>query len=164
MFVGLPYQGQHAHFLRLVDMTEATADNDGDGLSDLSDPDDDNDGLPDAWETANSLSPTDATGDNGPDGDPDGDGATNYEEWQAGTDPNDPNDVLSIVNLTNLGPNMEVQWDAVPDYNYAVETLEHLTDGDWQQVYFGTAYSSLESLIQASGVETTRAYRVRVKP
>ena len=49
--------------------------------------DSDNDGMPDAWETANTLNPAsvaDATLD------PDNDGAKNRDEWRAGTNPNDP--------------------------------------------------------------------------
>jgi hypothetical protein len=50
----------------------------------------DGDGLPDAWESAYSLNPTDPTGDYGADGDPDGDGFNNREEYLAGTDPRRP--------------------------------------------------------------------------
>lgn len=54
--------------------------------------DSDNDGLSDAWETANGLSPSDdgsVDPDNGPDGDPDNDGTTNAEEFANSTDPQD---------------------------------------------------------------------------
>lgn len=47
-------------------------------------PDVDGDGLPDFWEELHGLDPTDATGDNGPDGDPDGDGIINVQEYAAG--------------------------------------------------------------------------------
>lgn len=50
----------------------------------------DNDGLPDAWEIANGLSPTDPNGDNGAAGDPDNDGLSNLGEYQAGTRARDP--------------------------------------------------------------------------
>ncbi len=50
--------------------------------------DTDGDGLPDAFETANLLDPTDATGDNGADGQRDGDSLSNLEEFNLGTDPN----------------------------------------------------------------------------
>ena len=54
--------------------------------------DQDGDGLPDAWETANGMDPTDDDSDGDGtldcDEDPDGDGYTNLEEYLAGTDPN----------------------------------------------------------------------------
>ncbi|MCX6875418.1 MAG: hypothetical protein NTW21_16670 [Verrucomicrobia bacterium] len=45
--------------------------------------DTDGDGLPDWWETQYGLAPNDATGDNGADGDPEGDGLTNINEFNA---------------------------------------------------------------------------------
>jgi hypothetical protein len=62
-------------------------DFDGDGDPNETDPDDDNDGMPDDWEAqyAPTLNPLidDAQED------PDGDGVTNYNEFQSGTDPTD---------------------------------------------------------------------------
>jgi Bacterial TSP3 repeat len=76
-------------------------DSDGDGLSDaeeiggnfgvVTNPtlrDTDGDGLLDFWELSNNLNPTDPTGNNGADGDPDNDGASNLVEQANGTDPN----------------------------------------------------------------------------
>ncbi len=60
-------------------------DTDGDGIKDRSDPDDDNDGLPDTYENGyaflDPLNSTDATQDQ------DSDGLTNLQEYQAGADP-----------------------------------------------------------------------------
>jgi hypothetical protein len=61
-------------------------DTDKDGIGNHSDPDDDNDGMPDEWELQNMLNPfvDDSTDD------PDGDGWSNIKEYEGGTDPNDP--------------------------------------------------------------------------
>jgi len=47
----------------------------------------DSDGLPDAWELQYSLDTTEPLGDNGTEGDPDGDGIRNIEEFLAGSNP-----------------------------------------------------------------------------
>ena len=68
------------------DPTE-TVDTDGDGIGDNADPDDDNDGMPDSFETATGFDPLDPAD---ADADADGDGFTNLEEFEAETDPHDP--------------------------------------------------------------------------
>jgi len=56
----------------------------------------DEDGLPDWWEKQYGLDPLDATGDNGADGDPDGDGWTNLEEFINGTNPKETDGGLPL--------------------------------------------------------------------
>ncbi len=51
--------------------------------------DSDHDGLPDAWEEEYGLNEYSADGDDGPAGDPDGDGVSNLDEYKAGTNPRD---------------------------------------------------------------------------
>lgn len=60
-------------------------DTDGDGTADVTDPDDDNDGMPDGWEIDNGFDPLDAADASL---DHDVDGLTNLQEYQGSTDPN----------------------------------------------------------------------------
>jgi nitrous oxidase accessory protein NosD len=53
------------------------------------DRDSDDDTLPDGWEVANGTDPNDPTGINGPNGDVDGDGITNFEEYMTADTDND---------------------------------------------------------------------------
>ncbi len=77
-------------------------DTDGDGLNDGEEavagtdpliPDTDDDGLPDGWEVTYTMDPLDDGTidiDNGPEGDPDEDFLSNFEELLRGTDPRNP--------------------------------------------------------------------------
>ena len=67
-------------------MVTVLIDTDGDETPDISDSDDDEDGMPDTWETNNALNPLDAADASL---DSDGDGLTNLQEHQRNTDPND---------------------------------------------------------------------------
>ncbi len=71
-------------------------------------PDQDGDGLPDAWETAHGLNPRIGHGINGAAGDPDHDGLSNIDEWANGTDPQ---------NADTDGDGLPDQWE-----------VENLTD------------------------------------
>ena len=68
--------------------TDESPDTDVDDLPNFVDPDDDNDGIPDAVESAAGLDALDAAGDMGASGDLDNDGITNIDEYLQGSDIN----------------------------------------------------------------------------
>lgn len=96
------FNPENRGFAELISFTDDDADNiadlidncpnpntnqfdlDSDGLGDVCDPDDDGDGMPDIYEVVNGLNPRNSSDRNG---DLDGDGFTNIEEFEFGSDP-----------------------------------------------------------------------------
>mgnify|MGYP002622450529 CR=1 FL=1 len=80
-------------------------------------PDNDADGMSNAFETLHGLdrdSPKDAALDN------DGDGADNLSESIAGTDPNDRGSVFRVIDLTDSPASLSVTWPSVSGRDYEV--------------------------------------------
>ncbi|MCC6698800.1 MAG: FG-GAP repeat protein [Candidatus Hydrogenedentes bacterium] len=71
----------------ILDSVETAADTDSDSTPNFLDLDSDGDSLPDEWEVAWDLDPLVSTGTDGIEGDGDGDGYANAEEYTNGTDP-----------------------------------------------------------------------------
>ncbi len=78
------------------------ADNEEDGVGDVCDADDDNDGMTDEFEEANGLDPFDPSD---AEEDSDGDGVSNQEEFENGGDPNVDDTPPSITPPLNLRVN-----------------------------------------------------------
>ncbi|MCL4179237.1 MAG: lamin tail domain-containing protein [Verrucomicrobia bacterium] len=91
--------------------------------------DQDDDGMPDAWEISNNLDPGFA-GDASLD--PDQDGATNLAEYRAGTDPHDPASVLKLE-VKGLPPNqLRLRFAAVAGLQYELQSSDLQSPGSWQ--------------------------------
>jgi len=107
--------------------------------------DSDGDGLPDAWELAHFGSLV-----FGPNDDPDGDGATNLQEYLAGTDPNDPTSVLAITSYTTTpaGTSTTLTWRSVMTRNYLIE----------QSLDLKSWFDSGLGVIAPAGLTTTDAF------
>ncbi len=91
---GMPISWELEHGFDPNDPSDASADPDLDGLTNLEEyqagtlprnADSDSDGMPDGWEVENGLNPTSLSDR---DDDPDGDSLGNYDEYIAGTSPN----------------------------------------------------------------------------
>ncbi|MCH7227511.1 DUF1800 family protein [Haloferula sp. A504] len=164
---GMPDDWENAHLLDPSDPTDATLDPDIDGLNnrdeffagtDPNDDDSDDDGVDDGEEIRQGSSPTsgdsipawfhftgtpdDLDGDGLSDAwtmwaggtpraalaDDDGDGMTNLEESEAGTDPDDPNSRLDLAALRH-GNDMVLDWPDIRGKAHVVEFSESL--GGW---------------------------------
>jgi hypothetical protein len=101
----------------------------------------DSDGLPDAWEQARF-----GTLNYGANDDPDGDGLTNWEEWQAGTDPLQAGSAFAAQQGAAEPTGFRLRWASVPGKSYDIEFKDEMLPGDW---------NSLTSNIPANAGTTT---------
>jgi hypothetical protein len=135
----------------------------------------DDDGLPNGWEQAHGLDPLSSVGDNGPDGDPDHDGFTNLDEYQAGTDPQNFNSTpLQFTSIVPQGNNVLVTWLTTGGKTNVVQFTNGTANGS-----YSNNFSDLSPVIVPDGVGLTstnyldvggatnfpaRYYRVRLVP
>jgi hypothetical protein len=114
--------------------------------------DTDGDGLPDAWETANGLDPTDPNDANR---DTDGDGISNRDEYLAGTYAFDPSDGFRLDLVEQTGNGSTLEFFAVRGRTYTFQASTNLLE--WTPVTFRTqAGGSLQSNYPASEHKTLR--------
>jgi len=125
-------------------------------------PDADGDGLPDFWENQFGLRADSSTGDDGPDGDPDGDGFTNLQEYLAGTNPRDSNSLLRISRLIT-GPQI-ISWQSVPGKSYQVLSTPDITFSFDPISPSVTATSTNTAFTNVAPLGSKQFYRVLVQP
>ncbi len=89
------------------------------------------DGLPDDWQ-GQYWGPNPSTWP-APQADSDGDGASNLQEFLAGTDPTDPNSVLR-VQLVSTAQGAQLRWNSQPGLMYQVQVSQTLGVSSWTNV------------------------------
>jgi hypothetical protein len=125
-------------------------------------PDTDGDGIPDPWERLHfsSLTTANATTDW------DGDGATDLQEYLAGTNPRDTNDVFAVVTLTHTPGATLLQWSYEASRCYQIEYSTNLSaSSSWTPYVSGNENVLGWHTLYFPDNNTRRFYRVRaVRP
>jgi hypothetical protein len=67
------------------------------------------------------------------DADPDGDGANNWQEYVAGTNPLDATSVLKFLPAISSGSAFTLQWPSVVNKNYSVQSCSS-AGGAWSTI------------------------------
>jgi len=128
----------------------------------------DDDGLPDTWEVAGGLDPTRASGDDGPDGDPDGDGLGNIDEFIADTHPSDPESALEIVRLKFEAGGLRLTWRGGQLATQYLQLRAGLdaTGTSWQVIHTNLPPTPItNTIVDAGATNQSLYYRLRaVKP
>lgn len=146
----------------LPDLKTLTADYDiaenssGSGTG-VTNPDSDNDGMADAWERTYGL----AVGSNDSGGDLDGDGLTNLQEYQLGTNPKSGTSFFkaTLSAAPSTPGTYQLTWNSVPGKTYIIEWSPDLTTPFVaQRTVTATAATTTESIINSGA---TGFYRVR---
>jgi len=119
------------------------------------------DGLPVPWLLANfGTTNVDANAD------PDHDGMSNAQEYQAGTDPNNVNSVLRITagSFSPGGTSASITWNSVPTRFYYIQKTLGLTNGTWADSGLGIIPPAAGSSTMDGFADTNapaRFYRVK---
>lgn len=124
----------------------------------VSNPDTDLDGIPDWWELANGTNPNlnDAALD------PDHDGMTNQQEFQAGTDPKNGASYLKVNQIIAGASTVTLEFQVVADRSYTVLFKDGVDDVLWHPLAHinPSAGSHSQTVVDPNPTNATRFYRL----
>ena len=125
------------------------------------------DGLPIAWLLAN-FGTTNVNAN----ADPDGDGLSNFQEYQAGTNPNDAKDSLRItasgVSFVGGNDSDTLVWNSHPTRQYRVQQTTNLISATWMDagiLLSPDSGTNTTRTLQFAGPASQRFFRIQaIKP
>ena len=91
--------------------------------------------------------------------DSDGDGASNLQEFLAGTSPKDPNSVMR-VQLVSTGQGTRLSWNCQPGFIYQVQVSDNLSAGSWTNIGAPRFAAGMNDSTLTGGVGAAAYYRV----
>lgn len=124
----------------------------------------DDDGLPDTWEASYQLSALSSAGNDGPEGDPDGDGYTNRQEYLNGTNPKDPASWLRVSVGFGGGPYANLLLAAPAGQRFRIEARDSLLTGSWVAIGEVTTQANGVALLGSYPAQAGERYFRVVKP
>ena len=94
--------------------------------------------------------------------DTDSDGALDGSEVAAGTDPLDAASKFQLLELTRENGTVIATWSTVPGKHYTLQASPDLSDGNWTDVFSGIAAGATMNSTDIEAVEMAWFYRVVV--
>ena len=91
--------------------------------------------------------------------DSDGDGATNQQEFAAGTDPSDSTDLL-VLDLSKMEEGQRLQWNAQPGAVYQLQQSNEISE-EWLNVGEPILASESEAGVSLKSVADMSFYRIK---
>jgi hypothetical protein len=120
-----------------------------------------NDGIPDAWRVQyfGVLTDLSSAGDS----DADGDGVTNRQEFNLGSNPKDSDDHLSVRAGINTDRSVKLRFPTMAGRKYQLEVSNTLTPGSWTTVQSDILGTGSEIELSSGSGAAAGFYRVRVQ-
>ena len=108
------------------------------------------------------MNPNSSVGANGANGDPDGDGQSNRQEFLAGTSPNDAADYLRISSVVVSASGVTISFRAVGGHTYSVLYSDTSPAGPWHKLADApvSANSALVAIVDPTFRAGGRFYRL----